>query len=90
MAFLFLLTLPCERFLLLGSPALQYAGTDRLQIVGVGSLLVESPLVEDTSPCWNSVQCQDDSARPSVQQRKKPAEERRTKLSSWNVVEKLM
>ena len=29
---------------------MQYAGTDRLQIVGVGSLLIESPLVEDTSP----------------------------------------
>ena len=59
---------------------MQYAGTDRLQIVGVGSLLIESPLVEDTSPCWNSVQCQDVSARPSVQQRKKPAEERRTQF----------
>ena len=29
---------------------MQYAGTDRLQIVGVGSLLIESPLVAVTSP----------------------------------------
>ena len=41
----FLLILSCGRILSLGSPALQYAGTDRLQIVGVGSLHVEIPLV---------------------------------------------
>ena len=41
----FLLMLSCGRILSLGSPALQYAGTDRLQIVGVGSLHVEIPLV---------------------------------------------
>ena len=29
---------------------MQYAGTDRLQIVGVGSLLIESPLAAITSP----------------------------------------
>ena len=29
---------------------MQYAGTDRLQIVGVGSLLIESPLVAVTLP----------------------------------------
>ena len=44
-AFVFLLILPCERFLSSGSPALYYAGTDRLQMVGVGSLHVDSPLV---------------------------------------------
>ena len=41
----FLLILSCGRILSLGSPALYYAGTDRLQIVGVGSLHVEIPLV---------------------------------------------
>ena len=45
-AFVFLLILPCGRILLLGSPALHYAGTDRLQMVGVGSLYLDSPLVE--------------------------------------------
>ena len=29
---------------------MHYAGTDRLQIVGVGSLLIQSPLVAVTSP----------------------------------------
>ena len=43
--FVFLLILPCGRFLSSGSPALHYAGTDRLQMVGVGSLHVDSPLV---------------------------------------------
>ena len=41
----FLLILSCGRIPSLGSPALQYAGTDRLQMVGVGGLHVEMPLV---------------------------------------------
>ena len=41
----FLLILSCGRILSLGSPALQYAGTNRLQIVGLGSLHAEIPLV---------------------------------------------
>ena len=40
-----LLILSCGRIPSLGSPALQYAGPHRLQIVGVGSLHVEIPLV---------------------------------------------
>ena len=48
--FVFLLILPCGRFLSLGSPALHYAGTDRLQMVGVGSLHVDSPLVSPSLP----------------------------------------
>ena len=37
----FLLILPCWRVFFLGSPALHYAGTDRLQMVGVRSLHVD-------------------------------------------------
>ena len=37
----FLLILPCWRVFFLGSPALHYAGTDRLQKVGVRSLHVD-------------------------------------------------
>ena len=37
----FLLILPCWRVFFLGSPALQNAGTDRLQMVGVRSLYVD-------------------------------------------------
>ena len=48
--FVFLLILPCGRFLSSGSPALHYAGTDRLQMVGVGSLHVDSPLVLSSWP----------------------------------------
>ena len=38
----FLLILPCWRVFFLGSPALHNAGTDRLQMVGVRSLHVDS------------------------------------------------
>ena len=38
----FLLILPCWRVFFLGSPALHNAGTDRLQMVGVCSLHVDS------------------------------------------------
>ena len=38
----FLLILSGGRVLLWGSPALHYAGTDRLQMVGVGSLHVDT------------------------------------------------
>ena len=38
----FLLILSRGRILLWGSPALHYAGTDRLQMVGVGSLHVDT------------------------------------------------
>ena len=68
----FLLILSCGRILSLGSPALQYAGTDRLQIVGVGSLHVQQ------NPIGGWV------LRPSdpffVHQDEKPAEERRPKI----------
>ena len=37
----FLLILPCWRVFFLGSPALHYAGTDRLQMIGVSSLHVD-------------------------------------------------
>ena len=40
--FVFLLILPCWRVFFLGSPALHNAGTDRLQMVGVRSLHVDS------------------------------------------------
>ena len=40
--FVFLLILPRWRVFFLGSPALHNAGTDRLQMVGVRSLLVDS------------------------------------------------
>ena len=64
----FLSILSCGRILSLGSPALQYAGTDRLQIVGVGSRHVEIPIGG-----W--------VLRPSdpffVHQEEKPAEESR-------------
>ena len=53
--FAFLLILSCERILLFRSPALQYAGTDRLQIVGVGSLHINGPLEMVDLP-WSSVQ----------------------------------
>ena len=49
--FAFLLILSCWRILLFRSPALQYAGTDRLQIVGVGSLHINGPLEMVTSSC---------------------------------------
>ena len=39
--FVFLLILPRWRVFFLGSPALHYAGTDRLQMVGVRSLHVD-------------------------------------------------
>ena len=42
MWFVFLLILPCWRAFFLGSPALHNAGTDRLQMVGVRSLHVDS------------------------------------------------
>ena len=42
--FVFLLILSCGRILLFINPALQYAGTVRLQIVGVGSLHINGPL----------------------------------------------
>ena len=42
--FVFLLMLSCGRILLFRNPALQYAGIDRLQIVGVGSLHINGPL----------------------------------------------
>ena len=53
---------------------MQYAGTDRLQIVGVGSLLIESPLAAITSPYgiqFNSVQCPDLSTTKEAGRRKK-------------------
>ena len=53
--FAFLLILSCGRILLFRSPALQYAGTDRLQIVGVGSLHINGPLEMVALP-WSSVQ----------------------------------
>ena len=40
-SFVFLLILPRWRVFFLGSPALHYAGTDRLQMVGVRSLHVD-------------------------------------------------
>ena len=40
-SFVFLLILPRWRVFFLGSPALHYAGTDRLQMVGVGGLHVD-------------------------------------------------
>ena len=43
--FVFLLLLPCWRVFFLGSPALHYAGADRLQMVGVRSLHVDRSLV---------------------------------------------
>ena len=49
--FAFLLILSCGRILLFRSPALQYAGTDRLQIVGVGSLHINGPLEMVASSC---------------------------------------
>ena len=49
--FVFLFILPFARILSLGSPALQYAGTDRLQMVGVGSLHVDDPLLAAASFC---------------------------------------
>ena len=49
--FIFLLILCCGRILLFRSPALQYAGTDRLQIVGVGSLHINGPLEIVASSC---------------------------------------
>ena len=49
--FVFLLILSCRRILLFRSPALQYAGTDRLQIVGVGSLHINGPLEMVDSSC---------------------------------------
>ena len=67
----FLLILSCGRILSLGSPALYYAGTDRLQIVGVGSLHVEIPIGG-----W--VLCPSDPF--FVHQEEKPAEERRPKI----------
>ena len=39
--FVFLLLLPCWRVFFLGTPALHYAGADRLQMVGVRSLHVD-------------------------------------------------
>ena len=39
--FVFLLIFPRWRVFFLGSPALHYAGTDRLQMVGVSSLHVD-------------------------------------------------
>ena len=41
--FVFLLILLCWRVFFLGSPALHYAGTDRLQMVGVRSLHFDRP-----------------------------------------------
>ena len=49
--FAFLLILSCGRILLYRSPALQYAGTDRLQIVGVSSLHISGPLEMVASSC---------------------------------------
>ena len=46
----FFLILSCGRIILFRSPALQYAGTDRLQIVGVGSLHINGPLEMVASP----------------------------------------
>ena len=43
--FVFLLILSCWGVLLLGSPALHCVGPDRLQMVGVGSLHVDSPCI---------------------------------------------
>ena len=48
--FVFLLVLSCVRILLFRSPTLQYAGTDRLQMIGAGSLHINGPLEMVTSP----------------------------------------
>ena len=45
----FLLILPCWRVFFLGSPALHYAGADRLQMVGVRSLHVDRSWLLDSS-----------------------------------------
>ena len=47
--FVFLLLLPCWRVFFLGSPALHYAGADRLQMVGVRSLHVDRSWLLDSS-----------------------------------------
>ena len=47
--FVFLLILPCWRVFFLGSPALHYAGADRLQMVGVRSLHVDRSWLLDSS-----------------------------------------
>ena len=85
--FAFLLILSCGRILLFRSPALQYAGTDRLQIVGVGSLHINGPLEMVASSCsslkpfgvaldlWLG-----HPARAIVGKKKKPADERKTKI----------
>ena len=55
--FVFLLILSCGRILLFRSPALQYAGTDRLQIVGVGGLHINGPLKMVASSCSSVTPC---------------------------------
>ena len=49
--FVFLLILPRGRTLLSGSPALHHAGADRLQMVGAGSLHIDSPQTTVASSC---------------------------------------
>ena len=51
--FVFLLVLPSVRILLFRSPALQYAGTDRLQMVGAGSLHINCQLEMVALPSSN-------------------------------------
>ena len=55
--FAFLLILPRWRVFFLGSPALHNAGTDRLQMVGVRSLHVESSWLLAFSPSRRSQHC---------------------------------
>ena len=52
--FVFLLILPRWRVFFLGSPALHYAGTDRLQMVGVRSLHVGRSWILVYSLSWSS------------------------------------
>ena len=55
--FVFLSILPRWRVFFLGSPALHYAGTDRLQMVGVRSLHVDRSWLLVSKFCGSCQQC---------------------------------
>lgn len=62
-----LLILSCERKILLEGPALHLAGTDRLQMVGVGSLHIDDLM--RNNHIWSSSQWKltPDICQPKVQ-----------------------